>query len=143
MLLFYRHHSPGKPTETVEQIVHLVSENDKRKRLLSLLGSGIDPPIMIFVNQKKGADVLSKSLEKVGVSRLSNQLIQHMTSCILIIAHHNYSLSLPLCSQYRATVLHGGRNQEQRSADTKLMHYISYHNFVYSCTRSECMLWRA
>ena len=30
------------------------------------------------------------------------------------------SVSLSLCSQYRATVLHGGRNQEQRSADTKL-----------------------
>ena len=58
----------GKPTERVEQIVHIISENDKRKKLLALLGSGIDPPIIIFVNQKKGADVLSKSLEKVGVS---------------------------------------------------------------------------
>ncbi len=58
----------GKPTERVEQIVHMVSEGEKRKKLLSLLGSGLDPPIIIFVNQKKGADVLSKSLEKMGVS---------------------------------------------------------------------------
>ena len=58
----------GKPTERVEQIVYMLSENDKRKKLLKLLESGIDPPIIIFVNQKKGADVLSKSLEKVGVS---------------------------------------------------------------------------
>ena len=58
-----------------------MSENDKRKKLLSLLGSGIDPPIIIFVNQKKGADVLSKSLEKVGVS-------QHTPHHILVIAHH-------------------------------------------------------
>lgn len=48
--------------------MHLVSEQEKRKLLLKLLGSGIDPPIIIFVNQKKGADVLAKSLEKMGVS---------------------------------------------------------------------------
>lgn len=46
----------------------MVSEADKRKKLLSLLSSGIDPPIIIFVNQKKGADVLARSLEKMGVS---------------------------------------------------------------------------
>lgn len=57
----------GKPTERVEQVVYMLSESSKRKKLLELLGSGIDPPIIIFVNQKKGADVLSKSLEKVGV----------------------------------------------------------------------------
>lgn len=73
--------SIGKPTETVEQIVHMISETEKRKKLLSILQDGVDPPIIIFVNQKKGADVLAKSLEKVG---------------------------------YRATTLHGGRNQEQR-----------------------------
>ena len=39
-----------------------------RKKLLELLNSGMDPPIIIFVNQKKGADVLAKSLEKIGVS---------------------------------------------------------------------------
>lgn len=58
----------GKPTEAVEQQVLMVSEADKRKKLLSLLSSGIDPPIIIFVNQKKGADVLARSLEKMGVS---------------------------------------------------------------------------
>ena len=58
--------SIGKPKERVEQIVYMVSENEKRKKLLSILNEGVDPPIMIFVNQKKGADVLAKSLEKVG-----------------------------------------------------------------------------
>ena len=66
-LLLYTHTHTGKPTERVEQMVYMLSENDKRKKLLSLLASGIDPPIIIFVNQKKGADVLSRSLEKVGV----------------------------------------------------------------------------
>jgi len=46
----------------------MVSEADKRKKLLSLLSSNIEPPIIIFVNQKKGADVLARSLEKMGVS---------------------------------------------------------------------------
>jgi superfamily II DNA/RNA helicase len=39
-----------------------------RKKLVHILEQGIDPPIIIFVNQKKGADVLAKSLEKMGVS---------------------------------------------------------------------------
>lgn len=58
--------SIGKPTERVEQIVHLMGENDKRKKLMEYLSRGVDPPIIIFVNQKKGADVLSKGLEKLG-----------------------------------------------------------------------------
>jgi len=58
--------SAGKPTERVEQIVYMVSEGDKRKKLLSILHGGIEPPIIIFVNQKKGADVLAKGLEKMG-----------------------------------------------------------------------------
>jgi ATP-dependent RNA helicase DDX23/PRP28 len=56
----------GKPVEKVEQVVHLVKEGDKRKRLINILNQGIQPPIIIFVNQKKGADVLSKGLEKMG-----------------------------------------------------------------------------
>ena len=35
---------------------------------MDILNKGITPPILIFVNQKKGADVLAKSLEKLGVS---------------------------------------------------------------------------
>ena len=31
----------------------------------------IEPPIIIFVNQKKGADVLARSLEKMGVSDMA------------------------------------------------------------------------
>lgn len=39
-----------------------------RKKLLEVLANGFEPPIIIFVNQKKGCDVLAKSLEKMGVS---------------------------------------------------------------------------
>ncbi|XP_031421507.1 probable ATP-dependent RNA helicase DDX23 [Clupea harengus] len=58
--------SAGKPHERVEQKVLLMSENEKRKRLLEVLSRGFEPPIIIFVNQKKGCDVLAKSLEKMG-----------------------------------------------------------------------------
>ena len=39
-----------------------------RKKLVEVLNAGVEPPVIIFVNQKKGADVLAKSLEKMGVS---------------------------------------------------------------------------
>ena len=61
--------SVGKPTERTEQIVYMVSAAEKRKKLVQILEQGIDPPIIIFVNQKKGADVLAKSLEKMGVGK--------------------------------------------------------------------------
>ncbi|KAH3721763.1 probable ATP-dependent RNA helicase DDX23 [Dreissena polymorpha] len=60
--------SVGKPTERCEQIVYMVGHQDKRKKLLEILQAGIEPPILIFVNQKKGVDVLAKSLEKMGFS---------------------------------------------------------------------------
>nr|XP_018905630.1 PREDICTED: probable ATP-dependent RNA helicase DDX23 [Bemisia tabaci] len=58
--------SIGKPTERTEQIVYLVTESDKRKKLMEILQRGVEPPVIIFVNQKKGADVLAKGLEKLG-----------------------------------------------------------------------------
>lgn len=58
--------SIGKPTERTEQIVYIVGENDKRKKLIEILSKKVDPPVIIFVNQKKGADVLAKGLEKLG-----------------------------------------------------------------------------
>jgi len=58
--------SVGKPTERTEQIIKMTDEKGKRKLLVQILESGIEPPILIFVNQKKGCDVLAKSLEKMG-----------------------------------------------------------------------------
>lgn len=58
--------SVGRPVERVEQIVYVLKEGEKRKRLVEILNKGIEPPIIIFVNQKKGADVLAKGLEKMG-----------------------------------------------------------------------------
>ncbi len=63
--------SIGKPVERVEQVLFLLSEGEKRKKLVEILGRGLEPPVIIFVNQKKGADVLAKGLEKLGVGLLS------------------------------------------------------------------------
>ena len=56
----------GKPTERVKQIVVMCSEAEKRNKLIEILERGFDPPIIIFVNQKKGADILAKSLDRMG-----------------------------------------------------------------------------
>ncbi|XP_046438425.1 probable ATP-dependent RNA helicase DDX23 [Daphnia pulex] len=43
----------------------MVEENAKRNKLMEILRLGkLEPPIIIFVNQKQGADVLAKRLEK-------------------------------------------------------------------------------
>lgn len=59
-----------KPTERTKQIVHIMGESDKRKKLMELLQRGVEPPIIIFVNQKKGADVLARSLDERGVCNI-------------------------------------------------------------------------
>ncbi|KAI9103053.1 P-loop containing nucleoside triphosphate hydrolase protein [Phlyctochytrium arcticum] len=57
----------GQVVDTIEQRVELVNdENKKKARLLEILAQGFEPPIIIFVNQKKGADVLARALDKLG-----------------------------------------------------------------------------
>ncbi|RKO92520.1 P-loop containing nucleoside triphosphate hydrolase protein [Blyttiomyces helicus] len=58
----------GQVVDTIEQRIEFISdENRKKSRLLEILeGSKYEPPIIVFVNQKKGCDVLSKALEKLG-----------------------------------------------------------------------------
>uniref|UniRef100_A0A2K5Z237 Probable ATP-dependent RNA helicase DDX23 n=1 Tax=Mandrillus leucophaeus TaxID=9568 RepID=A0A2K5Z237_MANLE len=57
--------SSGKPHECLEQKVFLMSESEKKKKLLAILEQSFDPPIIIFVSQKD-CDALAKSLEKMG-----------------------------------------------------------------------------
>lgn len=58
--------SVGKPVDRTEQVVFMIGENEKRRKLTEILQRNVEPPIIIFVNQKKGADVLAKGLEKLG-----------------------------------------------------------------------------
>jgi hypothetical protein len=58
----------GQAVDTVEQKVEMINEERKRDRLLQLLNGEYEPPIIIFVNQKKLSDNIAKALTKLGVS---------------------------------------------------------------------------
>merc|ERR1712232_448640 len=68
---FLRHPSiisigdPGQAKKDIEQTIEFISEAKKKKRLEELL-VGAEPPIIVFVNQKKAVDVLAKSLDNSG-----------------------------------------------------------------------------
>ncbi|GAA5938520.1 DEAD/DEAH box helicase [Sporobolomyces koalae] len=56
----------GQAVDTVEQRVEFIGNEDKKKtRLIEILNNGgFEPPMIVFVNQKKGADVLQKDLQR-------------------------------------------------------------------------------
>ncbi|KWU44258.1 DEAD-domain-containing protein [Rhodotorula sp. JG-1b] len=56
----------GQAVDTVDQRVEMINSEEKKKaRLLDILGNGgFEPPMIVFVNQKKGADVLQKDLQR-------------------------------------------------------------------------------
>lgn len=56
----------GYAVDTIEQRVEFVNEERKPDKLLELLGGGWEPPMIVFVNQKRNADSVSRSLEKNG-----------------------------------------------------------------------------
>ncbi|THH01249.1 hypothetical protein EW026_g1410 [Hermanssonia centrifuga] len=60
----------GRAVDTVEQRVEFVTGDEKKKqRILEILNSGqFAAPIIIFVNQKKTADMVAKELQRAGWS---------------------------------------------------------------------------
>ncbi|TFK29855.1 P-loop containing nucleoside triphosphate hydrolase protein [Coprinopsis marcescibilis] len=58
----------GRAVDTVEQKVEFVSGDEKKKqRVLDILNSGMyESPIIVFVNQKKMADMVAKDLSRGG-----------------------------------------------------------------------------
>ncbi|KAJ1655159.1 mRNA splicing protein prp28 [Dispira simplex] len=57
----------GQAVDTVEQRVEMVTNEERKKqRLLGILARGFDPPVIVFVNQKKVADALGKFIWKEG-----------------------------------------------------------------------------
>lgn len=54
---------PGGGKKDIEQRVELISEHDKKRRLQEILRQ-IEPPIIVFANEKKVVELLAKILEK-------------------------------------------------------------------------------
>jgi hypothetical protein len=62
-----------------------------RGRLLEILSGPFEPPIIIFVNQKKGCDVLAKALNKLGVmyERRLIRGLKILFSCPLYVNYYS------------------------------------------------------
>ncbi|KAK3832284.1 MAG: P-loop containing nucleoside triphosphate hydrolase protein, partial [Linnemannia elongata] len=62
----------GQAVETVEQRVEMISdENKKKNRMMDLLKSSFAPPMIVFVNQKKGCDTLAKMINGAGLKAVT------------------------------------------------------------------------
>lgn len=58
---------PGAGKKDIEQRVELIGEGEKKRRLKAILDKS-EPPIIIFLNEKKAVEYLAGTLEKWGVS---------------------------------------------------------------------------
>lgn len=57
----------GRPVDRVKQRVFYISESAKRNKLFQILrDENPEPPVIVFVNQKRTADVLARALEEAG-----------------------------------------------------------------------------
>ena len=57
----------GRPVDRVKQRVYHMSESAKRKKLFDIIrNENPEPPVIVFVNQKRSADTLAKALEEAG-----------------------------------------------------------------------------
>lgn len=75
-----------------------------RARLITILNTGgFEPPMIVFVNQKKAADVLMKDIARAHVSPSPSS---HPSDSVLRTSYQ----------QWNVTTLHSGKNQEQREA---------------------------
>eukprot|EP00917_Polyrhabdina_sp_WS-2016_P029907 GHVP01063697.1.p1 GENE.GHVP01063697.1~~GHVP01063697.1.p1 ORF type:complete len:773 (+),score=151.21 GHVP01063697.1:210-2321(+) len=61
---------PGSGKQSIEQLVEFVTEPKKKQKLEEVLATA-EAPIIVFVNQKKVADIISKSLNKSGFNAVS------------------------------------------------------------------------
>ena len=59
--------NPSTPAQAVKQVILWVEENTKKKRLFSILSDlkHFQPPVVVFVDSKIGADLLADAIQKV------------------------------------------------------------------------------
>lgn len=59
--------APSSPNMDVKQVIIWVEDKSKKKRLFSLLKDSkyFTPPILVFVDSRLGADMLSEAVQKV------------------------------------------------------------------------------
>lgn len=73
-----------------------------RQKLLEILNTGgFAPPIIVFVNQKKTADMVARDISRGGVS-------------IHFLPVSSRAQSFPVFHQWSTAILHSGKNQEAR-----------------------------
>ena len=60
---------PSAPSAAVKQIILWVEDKSKKKRLFSILQDRkhFKPPVVVFVDSKIGADLLSEAVERVSL----------------------------------------------------------------------------
>ena len=66
--------SVGRPVDRVVQRVYMVPDGQKAKKMVQILEDDNpieNGPVIVFVNQKKGCDVLARQLEKHGYGAIS------------------------------------------------------------------------
>lgn len=62
----------GRPVDRVKQRIFYISESAKRGKLFHILSNeNPEPPVIVFVNQKRTADVLARALEEAGYSAIA------------------------------------------------------------------------
>ncbi|SCV74184.1 BQ2448_6616 [Microbotryum intermedium] len=105
----------GQAVDTVDQRVEFITVEEKKKaRLLEILNhGGFEPPMIVFVNQKKAADVVMKDLVRARVSRTDTPVFDFG---ICFLFQEGLNKSYVFFPQWNATTLHSGKNQEQREA---------------------------
>ena len=61
--------APSAPNMDVKQIILWVEDKSKKKRLFTLLKDSkyFTPPILVFVDSRLGADMLSEAIQEVGL----------------------------------------------------------------------------
>lgn len=83
------------------EIIYSFNLRYRQKMLDILKNGGFGPPVIVFVNQKKTADMVARDISRAGVC------ISAWINLLQLISVH---------AQWSTATLHSGKSQEQREA---------------------------